>query len=289
MKQATQSIKDAMKDVSRYTTCKIIFDFTDITVNEDNKTLSPSETNSITNINQIINKYRDREIKLATFEKNKFKLDGSYKIPSQNYGNNGEQGWWSANVCDSEGAFSNPPVITIEFENTHSIPALTLTFDTLEMEYATDFEITAYGSNNNIIDYKRIVDNTKTQVLVSGNFYMFKKIEIKIYKWNNAYRFAKISEVDFGVVKTYSDEQLIKVNLIEEINLLNENLPASELRFTIDNSSNEFNMLNPESAYKFLQEKQQATVYFGIESEGNISYFKTGTFYLSEWKAEQGD
>lgn len=286
MKTAAQTTKNALKGISRYTACKVIFDFTDVTIVGDNKTISPSEINSITNANQILNKNRDRAIKLATFEKDKFKLDGSYQIPSQNYIENGEQGWWSSNICNEEGIFSNSPVITIQFDNIHSMPALTITFDILENEYATDFEIKAYNSIDEIVENKHITNNTKAQIMIAGNFYLLKKVDIKINKWCKPYRYAKIVEVDFGVLKTYTDNELIKVNVIEEINLLNENLPANELQFTIDNSSNEFNILNPDNAYKFLQERQQATIYFGVEVNGTINYFKSGTFYLQEWKAE---
>ncbi|WP_152978243.1 hypothetical protein [Caloramator mitchellensis] len=287
MKQTTQTIKDAMKGISRYITCKVIFDFTDVTILDDNKTLSTSDNNSITDSTQIINKNRDRAYKIATFEKDKFKLDGSYRIPSSNANDNGEQGWWSSFVCDSEGNFSAPPTIQIVFDNIHSIPALTITFDTLENEYATDFEVMVYDATDILIENQHIQANDKTQVLILGNFYQFKKIVLKINKWNKPYRFSKVTEIDFGVLKTYDDTQLIKASLIDEVNLLNETLPASEFSFTIDNSNNEFNLLNPDSAYKFLQERQQVTVYMGIEANGQISYYKIGTYYLTEWKTEQ--
>src|SRR5690606_21764444 len=117
----------------------------------------------------------------------------------------------------------------------------------------------------------------------------YKKVLLIIRKWAKPYRRARVTEVDFGVIKEYGNDELIKINLIEEINVIGDTLPANELKFTIDNSTRQFNILNPDGFYRFLAERQEIELALGIEIfEGEYEYIGFKRYYLIDWQVDEG-
>lgn len=289
MKNVSNSFKQAIAPSlgMRDTTLRITFDISDVTAESDNKTVTASSICEISDKFQIINKKRDTSKRIATFEKDFFKLDGSFSIPSQIPEENGEQGWWSANLCDSNGVFTIPGQITIVFDNNHSSMGLTVTFDELNNEYAVDFDVIAYDASNNIIGSITVTNNDKTRLVMEGQLYNYRKVGLTIRKWCKPYRRARVLEIDLGVVRTYQDN-LIKASLIEEVNLTSGKLPSSELKFTVDNVSKEFNILNPQGFYKFLQQRQQVIADIGVKTGDGYEYARLGYYFLNNWQSDEG-
>src|SRR5690606_15025965 len=133
------------------------------------------------------------------------------------------------------------------------------------------------------------VNNTLTTYVLVQGLDNYGKIVITIKKWAKPYRRARITEVDFGVIKDYEDDKLIKLNIIEEMNIISDKIPSNEVRFTIDNSSKEFNILNPEGFYRFLKERQEVTAAIGVEvREDEFEFVPMGKFYLTDWQSDEG-
>jgi len=227
--------------------------------------------------------------KYATFERDYFKLDGSFYIPPKPGEGDSELGWWSGDICDEEGIFNPYQVLEFNFTEEHNSMGLTITFDTMAKEYAIDFDIEVYRLDGTLIHVENVVGNNKpTYVLVHG-LDNYGKIVITIKKWAKPYRRARITEVDFGVIKDYEDDKLIKLNIIEEMNIISDKIPSNEIRFTIDNSNKEFNILNPEGFYRFLKERQEVKASIGVEvSENEFEFVPMGKFYLTDWQSDEG-
>src|SRR5690606_31567317 len=133
------------------------------------------------------------------------------------------------------------------------------------------------------------VNNTLTTYVLVQGLDNYGKIVITIKKWAKPYRRARITEVDFGVIKDYEDDKLIKLNIIEEMNIISDTIPSNEIKFTIDNSSREFNILNPEGFYRFLKERQEVKAEIGVEvAEDEFEFIPMGKFYLVDWQSDEG-
>src|SRR5690606_28103170 len=155
------------------------------------------------------------------------------------------------------------------FTEPHSSIGLTITFDEPANEYATDFDVVAYDASNNVIKDIKVRGNTNARCVVEDGMADYERIVITLLKWCKPHRRAKITEVSFGVVRVY-DDQLFRVNLLEEIDPVSAQVPSNELKFVVDNSSREFNILNPTGSYKFLQERQALVVELGVETSPNF-------------------
>jgi hypothetical protein len=181
------------------------------------------------------------------------------------------------------------PSMTFDFSSNHSSAGLTVTFDSVNGEYATDFSMTAYDAAGAVITTTNVTGNTDIIAVPIGQLYNYRKVSVTIKKWSKPFRRARVMEVDFGFVKQYGDDQLISMSLVEEMDLLTGRLPSPEFKFTIDNSGKLFNILNPTGFYKYLQQKQQVIGEIGLDTGGgNIEYIPIANFLLQEWKSDQG-
>lgn len=288
MYKVSNEYKEAVYAFRRKSRGRVTFDISDVTARGDVKSITTTPQSDLSDKNQLINKKREQSVNIATWEKDRFKLDGSFSFADDVMANNGELGFVSDNLSNENGEFTLQPTLTFTFNDPHSSMGITLTFDVFNEEYAKEFIINAYGGANNLILSKHVVDNDLVQLAVIGQFYLYKKIEVIIIKWSKPYRRARVVEVDFGVVRVYTDKSLISMNYIEEMDIISRNISAAEFKFTVDNLNKEFNILNPEGFYKFLQERQVATPEIGVVTGPITEYIPLGQFYLRDWISDEG-
>lgn len=289
MYSTSEEYKEAIYAPIRENKARVTFDITDVTVNEDDKTITSTEEFILSNKEQLNNSIRETSYNLITCENNRVKLDGSFTFADDIISNNGEIGWTGSILCNENRAFEIEQIINFSFRETHSLIGLTVTFDKFNNEYATDFEIRAYDSSNGLINNIIITNNTQAQREIVVKLSNLLKIELVIKKWNKGYRRARVSEVDWGLIQVYEDDKLIKFNFIEEVDILSSQIPSNEFKFTIDNSNKLFNILNPQGFYKFLQEKQKIKAEIGTVLEnGKVEYVTIGDFLLRTWESDEG-
>ncbi len=288
MIKVSQKYKESVYAPTRRTTAKVSFEILDNEAYSDNTPIATSEA-PISRKHQLTNKIRIMSHKYATFERDYFRLDGSFYIPPKPNEDESELGWWSDDICDENGIFTPYQVLEFDFTEEHNSMGLTITFDVLTKEYASDFDIEVYRIDGTLIHTENVVDNDKPTYVMIHGLDNYGKIIITIKKWVKPFRRVRITEVDFGVIKDYEDDKLVNLNIIEEINIISDRIPSNEIRFTIDNSSREFNILNPEGFYRFLKERQDVKASIGIEiSENEFEFIPMGKFYLTEWQSDEG-
>jgi len=284
----SNAYKQAVYAPIRRTNAKVTFEILDNEAYEDNTSTVTGEA-PISRKAQLTNKVRAMSHKYATFERDYWRLDGSFFIPPLPDENDSELGWWSDDICDPDGVFSPYQVLEFVFGEEHNSMGLTITFDILADEYASDFDVEVYRLDGTLIHSEQIIGNASpTYVMVHG-LDNYGKIVITIKKWAKPFRRARVTEVDFGVVKEYQGEKLISLNVIEELNITGDALPINEMKFTVDNSNREFNILNPQGFYRFLREWQE--VYFSIGVEVSPDVFENINFrryYLTDWQSDEG-
>lgn len=288
MINVSDAFKTAIKAQSREIKGLIEFEILDIDANTD-ATASATSENEFSKKDQLFNQNRLMSGKYASFETDYWKLDGSFVLPPKTTESGYEVGWWSDELSGVGGVFAISQVVTCDFTIDHSSIGITITFDTQTNEYAKDFTIRAYDSSAVLIDSVTVTDNTLTTYIWENNLSNFRQIEITITKWCKADRRARIAEIDFGIIKQYSDSEIINMNILEELDTTSNTTTANEIKFTLDNQSKDFNILNPAGIYPYLQRKQKIKPYLGVVVTDSLTeYLKMGVFYLNEWKSDEG-
>lgn len=304
MYSVTQDYKDNIFADARSVTGRVTFDISPVNIESETPTVTTSSEFFISKAaTQISDNIRQATYPLITWETNRNKLDGSFSFASDNNTLWEEVGWVSAGICDANKQFStivpiayppaiisgeDPETITLQYSTSYTSAGLTITFDPLFGEYATDFTITAYNASNVVVFTQSITNNTLTQYTLINQILNFRKIKIDIEKWSVPYRRARVAEIDAGVVLVYTDEELIKMSLTEEMDPLSSNLVIPEFSFTVDNSNGEFDILNPTGIYQSLQVRQRIQAELGLELTTRTEWVPLGVYFLSEWKSDAG-
>lgn len=290
MYNGSSNYKTGIYATSRMNKGRVTFDISDTTASGDVASISTTSESALSNKAHLVDKIRQSTFKLATMEKDRFALDGNWTFPDENLVNNGEIGWVSDVICDATGVFAVPPQFTINFNANHSSIGLTISFDPVNGEYATDFTMVAYDASNNVLASYPYTGNKLTQVAAYGQLSNYRKVGVIINKWSVPNRRCRVSEVDFGIVKIYTgDTGLVSMGLTEEMDLTSASIPSPEFKFTVDNSSREFNILSPTGFYKSLQQKQQVQAEIGLAyDDGSVEWIPVGNYQLNEWVSDEG-
>ena len=88
----------------------------------------------------------------------------------------------------------------IDFSQDQDSVGITVIFDQETNEYAEEFGIYVYDSAITLIDSDVVTGNTLSKYIWEQNLSGYRRILIQITKWKSAYRFARITEVDFGII-----------------------------------------------------------------------------------------
>ena len=197
----------------------------DVTAKSDSS-LSVNNAQSFSQLDELkINNLKER--KYSTLEKNHFVLDGK----SENMGDNiTDVGWWSRIMSDSQGEFSTPLVMTIEFSQAHSSMGLTLTFS--KYDYCNNLKIQYYNASNSLI-YENTYYPDNYDYFCEGTVSNYRKIVITFYSMNIPYRYLKLYKIMYGRAVLFEGDSLISANLLEQVNLLSDELSINTLDFVV--------------------------------------------------------
>lgn len=241
----------------------------------------------IANTKQIVSEVDKNIVPYGTLEENLWLLDGSRQIiPESDYGDNGYIG----NLLSREdGGFDQMPSVDIEFTEVHKpiIPGITITWGVEYNEYAEVFKITAYNGTT-VVAECRVEDNASVRSVVEFDIESYDRIHIDILKWCLPHHRPRISEVFVGVNKVYGKADITGYEHEQDINPIGATTHVNKMGFSIDNSNNIYDPNNTTGLSKYLMERQEMRVKYGLQlNDGTIEYIPAGVFYLSEWEAPQ--
>ncbi len=261
----------------RWSNIRVVFELVDVDAAED---ATPTVTSQaeISKLEQTHNRVVEIEKKLATLEQNYFLLDGSFELLDET--DNGEVGWWSNEISDSNGAINQ--VLEFNFTEPQSSIGFTVVFDEKANQYASDFKIEVFDPSDSPVSEDNVVGNTFSRYISEMPVDGYKRARITFTKTSLPFRRIRVSEVVFGIIQNFDDANTTDLRLLYETSPNMENLPANELTVTIENTDRKYNMINPKGIYKYLQEGQGLNAEIAINGE----YVNMGRFYYTNSTAE---
>lgn len=220
--------------------------------------------------------------KYALLELNQWMLDGLFEtLPDSNY-----QGskYVSTHICGEDGYFTTKPVLTLSWDSTHDvvIPGLTIQWSKTYEEYPVEYKVRIYDGDTLVNEMLNDSNDSAFNVLFV-DILNFDRVELEVIRWNLPYHRARIEQLYVGIIRTYQKGNLMGYSHENFCDILSGELPVNKLTFTLDNSENEWNPLNPEGEYKYLLEQQTITVRYGMNVDGAVEWVNGGTMWLSEW------
>lgn len=260
---------------------EITYAATDPSLQEDAVVTANSET-YYSDASGLVNGLDRRGTKLATLEQGVWGLDGTYEYLS---GVPRDPGYVSAVVSNADCSFTSTiPTITISFPlvRTEVIPGLTITWSTTYNEWATEFRVTAYNVGA-VVAQTTVTDNASLSSILWLAMENFTRITIEVLKWSHPNHRARCSDIFLGVTTVYHKDDLMGFEHSQTVDLLSAALPKNEITFRLRNDDDRWNPDNPTGIERFLLERQELRVRYGMTVDGETEWIKGGTFWLSEW------
>lgn len=215
----------------------------------------------------------------ATLEHNIWGLDGENEIMPDTapYGATGY-------VSQSLVRGTPIPIVTLSFGKTQElpIPGITIVWSSKYGEYAARFRVSAYNGSALLITQE--LTNSSVKTVCNMELSGYSEIRIEVLEWSHPDHRARIERVFMGVTNTYSKSDLISYQHTQRGDMLSAELPKNSIRFSLDNSGGMWNPDNLSGNVKYLAERQQITVRYGMKVDDDVEWVDAGTFWMSEWE-----
>lgn len=248
---------------------------------EDNGASTLSATN------EIVSEVEKNTIPYATLEPNLWVLDGNRKLFVG--GTPYNTGYVGAKQSSAALVYNQPyPMVVISFSEVHTnvIPGITLTWSSAYNEYAIDFTVKVMNGGT-VLKSTTITNNTDIQNVIFMDIANYDTIQIIISKWSDPVHRPRVEEVVVGIEKVYGKTNVFSFEHSQTVDPISSTLPKSQITFSIDNSTDEYNLNNLEGLSKYLIERQEIKAKYGFRVNGENEWIDCGTFYMSEWNAPQ--
>lgn len=296
MLNVTQEFKDALRSSSRKLYAKADIVYTDVFVTR-NVTITQA-SNAYTSYPQQVNNGKEKiSYKILSLD-GSCTLDGSYKLaPTVDELNSIEMGYWSSNIADIYGNVSD--TLEINFE-TSSVGSVIIAGDDKRGEYPVDFSITLLDENSQVLDSFSITNNDdiifyySLPVTVAG----VAKVQLQITKWSTPNTNPKIAEFFTRLQKTYYNDDIVSINMLEEVKsedsrLMISGVSTNQVQLSLYNRDNEFSAGNTSSPlYGALTPHRKINVYISYKDfESNPpqdgEFVNLGEFWTTEWNVPE--
>lgn len=259
---------------------KIFYDSTEPGVQKDASASADSQT-LFSNVSGITSENDKRSIaKYATGEPNLHLLDGTFLLSPAPGSSANDAGYVSRDIVSE----SNHPKLTFTFSRLHTrpIPGITILWSETLNEYAKSFKLTAYSGDTQVSTIT-INDNNDVRIEVDWEISGYDKITLEVLSWCLPDRRARIEWFMVGFRLIYTKNNLISYTHESNRDPISGQLSKDSISFSLDNSQQTWNPLNPQGMYRYLYERQLVTVSYGMDIDGTTEWINGGKFFMSEW------
>jgi len=248
-------------------------------------TLTLPPGNAISRPHQIANEVRLQAAPVGTLEPDNWALDGRFMIPvPPKEQPELEIGWWSEAMSDGNGNFATPLVLERVFDTVQTFNTLAITFDPDGDNTCADFDVAFYDGFSTLIYKVEARGNTDTIYRTPRAGMNILRVAITIYSTSKPRRFARILEIDYGLVLTYTNKELFNLGLINEADHNGRRLMYPELNLTIHNGGL-YDVLDPDTYAPYFLQRQRFEYRHGLRlPDGSIEWEDCGTYHLARWR-----
>jgi len=231
-------------------------------------------------VEQVVNGVSHGGGKLASYEPNYWRLDGSFMLPRLNFESQMEVGFASMPISDTRGNFANPPEITINFAAPQNIENISVVYDAATGEIVETARFTAFNASNQQVFEETITNNFGLVMATTRGGFNISRIIISFIKTVTPRRRARVMEVHFGPVIVFDGDDIVEIDNLKQTDPSGRSLPANRLRVRFLNKGR-YSLLDEDGHIKHLQQKAQIEHHHGIITGARHQWSHCGNFYLA--------
>lgn len=165
-----------------------------------------------------------------------------------------------------------------------TIPGFTITWSSEYDTYATDF-IVNVKKGDTVVGTATVTNNSTKVSVVDLPASDYDSVIITVLGWSLPEQRTRIDSIVFGQTLVFGKNEIVDYSHEQSGDPLGTELTKNIIEFSVDNSDGRWNILNPTGMAKYLYERQELNVRYGLTVNGTVEWIDVGVFYLSEWRA----
>lgn len=211
----------------------------------------------------------------GTLEHNFFVLDGSMEEFPDSPDN---LAYFSSGQSGENGVFATEQSVTIQFSENHTSVGLTLYF---LGEHPLEIEIIWYDLTGTVIDRGKYYPDALT-VYCENQVEDYGRIDI-IFLRALPYHNVKLQYIEYGTKITWGSDSIKSGKIVSDTDPISDKISTDKLTFEFVDTSDTFNVGNPNGLHKTFQKKQRMFPYEVVNGEK----IPLGVFFLDENSTEK--
>lgn len=224
----------------------------------------------------------------GTFEDYQFLLNGTIQLmPDDVETIKAQQNGYVSEAMSDANCNMNV-TLTCSYSQQISTVGRTLIIDPSYDAVPTDITLVYYRTGTEV-GRDTIVGNTSHLITSKVSVQRYDKLVMTFSKMSRPYRRIHLIEDIPGIYVSYSDTDVVSLNMTQTIDIFSEELIVGEIDLTIQNITKQLDILNTEGFEKYLQRRQPIEVRLNLVFPDNTSESILLAYWeLSTWKSNKG-
>lgn len=219
---------------------------------------------------------KSHECDYLTFEQDYMKVGGNALIlPESKYLNNG---YVSSVLTDASGNFSKVPVIEVTMQETKNFVGMTYSFI---KAYPTQIRVTAYLNGSQVTRFISTPDRLEYEDEYN-HIPDCNKVRFEFLSMNEPYRRLRISHMVFGLVKIFTNTEILSSQHDMSVDPISSTLPSNSFVMNVLNFNKDYNPDNPRGVWEYFKNGQPLRVRYGTTVNGETEWVDSAYLYLSD-------
>lgn len=157
---------------------------------------------------------------------------------------------------------------------------MSFVFDDVDNNYPTKLRIVTYDGDTKKQDFE-VENQSGISFVMDTSLDDYNKVYIYFLETKNPYRRIILNQIIWGLLKTFTSKDILKVEGRDFSDPLSRELSSRELSITVDNMNLSYNQDNPSGINRYFQERQQLKVQFKDQMlDGTTETIDYGTYLL---------
>lgn len=240
---------------------------------------------------QVYDKDVDQGPAYATLERNRWLLDGTFRIYPDNYQGAGQQGFAGDILSGDDGTYETPPWVQLNFANVSILQALSVYFPNADQDGVADTFTVEVLQGGTAYYTKTITGNTERQIDLDGfTVQVPDAIRVTVSKWSMPGRRIRTLEIIPGLFETWDGNMIAEFNVVQQTSFSSASLPYGTCTLKMDNLDRRFEPRSKDGVFQSIEERQGITVSIGVElPDGGSEYMPVGIYYQAAGGWTTGD
>lgn len=227
----------------------------------------------------------------ATLERNRWLLNGTFHLISDDDQPEGQVGYVSGDLSGNDGTFSTAQYVQLNFSNVSILQACSVYFPDADYDGVADSFTVEVIQGGTSYYSKTFVGNVEARISLDGfTVNNPDSIKVTVTKWSLPRRRMRVPDIVPGIYEEWDSSIIATFGVTQQANFACLALPYGTCELSMDNLDRRFEPRSKAGVFQSIEERQGIQIFIGVETaESEPAYQPIGVFYQFSGGWKTGD